>query len=313
MLAHELAHVKRRDCVRKLLFTVCLCLYWWNPLVWWMVILAGHDMELACDEAVLRALGPGCRKAYALTLLSMAARSPAPAPLTASFSGSSLSRRIRAIARFRPVSKWAGVCAAIAFALSACVFSTQAALPAPSGQKSVVPEPLQAAAIEASPSLPEAIEPDAPEALAEAKFPEKAPEMTVAKYVWPLENADAAVNDSFGWREHPVSRTVSFHAGVDLDAPGGSNVLAVADGTVLKAEYHEAYGYFIQLEHEDGIQTLYAHLQELLAAPGDTVKQGQIIGLSGSSGWTTGSHLHLGVYIDGEAVDPLAFLQTEDA
>ena len=68
-----------------------------------------------------------------------------------------------------------------------------------------------------------------------------------------------------------------------------------------------------QLEHEDGIQTLYAHLQELLAAPGDTVKQGQIIGLSGSSGWTTGPHLHLGVYIDGEAVDPLAFLMTEDA
>lgn len=127
VLAHELAHVKRRDCVRKLLFTVCLCLYWWNPLVWCMVILAGHDMELACDEAVLRALGPGCRKAYALTLLSMAARSPAPAPLTASFSGSSLSRRIRAIARFRPVSKWAGVCAAIVFVLSACVFSTQAA------------------------------------------------------------------------------------------------------------------------------------------------------------------------------------------
>ena len=313
VLAHELAHVKRRDCVRKLLFTVCLCLYWWNPLVWCMVILAGRDMELACDEAVLRALGPGCRKAYALTLLSMAARSPAPAPLTASFSGSSLSRRIRAIARFRPVSKWAGVCAAIVFALSACVFSTQAALPAPSGQKSVVPEPLQAAAIEASPSLPEAIEPDAPEALAEAEFPEKAPEMTVAKYVWPLENADAAVNDSFGWLEHPVSRTVSFHAGVDLDAPAGSNVLAVADGTVLKAEYHEAYGYFIQLEHEDGIQTLYAHLQELLAAPGDTVKQGQIIGLSGSSGWTTGPHLHLGVYINGEAVDPLAFLMTEDA
>ena len=137
--------------------------------------------------------------------------------------------------------------------------------------------------------------------------------MTVAKYVWPLENADAAVNDSFGWQEHPVSRTVSFHAGIDLDAPAGSNVLAVADGTVLKAEYHEAYGYFIQLEHEDGIQTLYAHLQELLAAPGDTVKQGQIIGLSGSSGWTTGPQLHLGVYIDGEAVDPLAFLQTEDA
>ena len=204
-----------------------------------------------------------------------------------------------------------GVCAAIVFALSACVFSTQAALPAPSGQKSVVPEPLQAAAIEASPSLPEAIEPDAPEALAEAEFPEKAPEMTVAKYVWPLENADAAVNDSYGWREHPVSKNVSFHSGVDLDAPAGSNVLAVADGTVLNAEYNQAYGYFVLLEHEDGVQTFYAHMQELLANPGDEVKQGQIIGLVGSSGWATGPHLHLGVYMEGEAVDPLEALESK--
>ena len=115
------------------------------------------------------------------------------------------------------------------------------------------------------------------------------------------------MNDSFGWREHPVSRTVSFHAGVDLDAPGGSNVLAVADGTVLKAEYHEAYGYFIQLEHEDGIQTLYAHLQELLAAPGDEVKQGQIIGYVGESGIATGSHLDYAVIKNGQQVDPMQY------
>ena len=58
MLAHELAHVRRRDCLRKLLLIACLCLYWWNPLVWAMVRLANRDMELACDEAVLRVLGP---------------------------------------------------------------------------------------------------------------------------------------------------------------------------------------------------------------------------------------------------------------
>ncbi|MFR5761346.1 MAG: M56 family metallopeptidase [Oscillospiraceae bacterium] len=74
VLAHELAHIRRKDCLRKLLLTVCLCLYWWNPLVWMMVWLANRDMELACDEAVLRALGPDCRKAYALTLLDMAQR-----------------------------------------------------------------------------------------------------------------------------------------------------------------------------------------------------------------------------------------------
>lgn len=313
VLAHELAHVKRRDCVRKLLFTVCLCLYWWNPLVWCMAILAGRDMELACDEAVLRALGPGCRKAYALALLSMAERSPASAPLAAGFSGSSLSRRIRAIARFRPVSKWAGVCAAIAFALSACVFSTQAALPAPSGQEPVVPEPLQVEAVEASSALPEAIGPEAPEALAEAEIPEEASEMTPPKYVWPLENPDAAVTDAFGVRAHPLTKTKTIHEGVDLESPGGSSVFAVADGTVSECGYDAAYGYTVVLDHADGVQTRYAHLSEYLVALGNTVKQGQIIGLSGSSGWATGPHLHLGVYIDGKAVDPLAFLKTEDA
>lgn len=74
VLAHELAHIRRKDCLRKLLLTVCLCLYWWNPLVWLMVWLANRDMELACDEAVLRALGPDHKKAYALTLLDMARR-----------------------------------------------------------------------------------------------------------------------------------------------------------------------------------------------------------------------------------------------
>ena len=76
ILAHELVHIRRKDCLRKLLLTVCLCLYWWNPLVWLMVWLANRDMELACDEAVLRALGPDCKKAYALTLLDMAQRNP---------------------------------------------------------------------------------------------------------------------------------------------------------------------------------------------------------------------------------------------
>lgn len=63
VLAHELAHIRRKDCLRKLLLIVCLCLYWWNPLVWIMVRLANRDMELACDEAVLRALGPAWQEA----------------------------------------------------------------------------------------------------------------------------------------------------------------------------------------------------------------------------------------------------------
>lgn len=313
VLAHELAHVKARDCLKKLLFAACLCLYWWNPLVWRMVKAAGEDLELSCDEAVLHALGPGCKKAYALTLLSMAQTASNPAPLCTGFAKRGVETRIRAILNYRRVPVRTGILAAAAFLLAACVFATQAVpakravkTPATTEEISILepekaPEPVSPAPKTAEIAPSSASEPES----AQEDLPEAAP-----KYVFPLENTGAAVTDVFGWREHPVTGTRAYHSGVDLEASGGSNVLAAADGTVLMAEYNEAYGYFVQLEHEDGVQTFYAHLQELLVSPGESVQQGQIIALSGSSGWATGPHLHLGVYIDGEAVEPLSALQS---
>ena len=315
VLAHELAHVKARDCLKKLLFAACLCLHWYNPLVWRMVKAAGEDLELSCDEAVLHALGPGCKKSYALTLLSMAQSAPKPAPLCSCFAGRSFEARIRAILAYRRVPARTGILAAAAFLLAACVFATQA-VPAKRVTKETVrteeiltSEP-ENAHKPASPALKpaEIAQPVVSEPKASPE-PEISPE-AAPKYVFPLENADAAVTDAFGWREHPVSGNGAFHAGVDLEANSGSNVLAVADGTVLRAEFSEAYGYFVQLEHEDGVQTFYAHLQALLVCPEEAVRQGQIIALSGSSGWATGPHLHLGVYVNGEAVEPLSALQS---
>ena len=135
ILAHELAHIRRKDCLRKLLLTVCLCLYWWNPLVWLMVWLANRDMEFAYDEAVLCALGSDCRKAYALTLLDMARRKPKSAPLCSSFAKSSAEERICAILSFKRIPAWAGICVSVLFVLTASVFTTQAVSPA------VAPEP----------------------------------------------------------------------------------------------------------------------------------------------------------------------------
>ncbi len=108
VLAHELAHIRRKDCLRKLLLIVCLCLYWWNPLVWIMVRLANRDMELACDEAVLRALSPACKKPYALALLDMAQRQTKPSPLCSSFAKSCAEERVRAILRFRRLPRLDG-------------------------------------------------------------------------------------------------------------------------------------------------------------------------------------------------------------
>lgn len=312
ILAHELAHIRRKDCLRKLLLTVCLCLYWWNPLVWLMVWLANRDMELACDEAVLRALGPDCKKAYALTLLDMAQRNPKSAPLCSGFAKSSAEERIRAILSFKRIPAWVGICVSVLFVLTASVFTTQAASPSaiPEMELAVqkeIPEENVAVSVPVSEPLP-TTPPIMPEQETES---ETQPQPEVPAYIFPLEDANAEVTNPYGWQAHPVTKQKSLHSGVDLAADYGTNVLAVADGTVLDCSYDAAYGYILTLEHENGVQTQYAHLSEFLVEPGDTVQQGQIIAKTGDSGWSTGPHLHLGVLIDGEAVDPLEALKSE--
>lgn len=134
-----------------------------------------------------------------------------------------------------------------------------------------------------------------------------------AGYVFPLENADATVLDSFGNRPVPdipvnVSPKYAFHRGVDLEASEGSSVLAVADGTVTVSASDLIYGEQITIQHADGMLTTYSHLSERLVSEGDSVRQGQIIGRSGATGWATGPHLHLDVQVNGEYVDPLEAL-----
>lgn len=308
VLAHELAHIRRRDCLRKLLLTVCLCLNWWNPLVWVMVRLANRDMELACDETVLRTLGPACKKSYALTLLDMAQRQAKPSPLCSSFAKSCAEERVRAILRFRRLPVWTGALAAALFFLAAGVLATQA--------RSVPRVPEAPAAVQAQsvpPSAPVSqpviyLDPVVNPAPAAQ---EKAEASAAPAYVWPLEDADAAVTDAYGWTVHPLTQKESFHSGVDLEAQAGQNVLAVAAGTVLDCSYSEAYGYHVTLEHENGVQTMYAHLRAFYVESGDTVAQGQVIAAVGATGWATGPHLHLSVFRDGEAVDPLTALASE--
>ena len=316
VLAHELAHIRRRDCLRKLLLTVCLCLYWWNPLVWMMAWLANRDMELACDEAVLRALGPDCKKAYALTLLDMAQRNPKSAPLCSGFAKSSAEERIRAILSFKRIPAWGGICVAILFVLTASVFTTQAVSPSaiPEMEPAVqeeIPKENAAVSVPVSESLP-TTPPIMPEQEAESEIEsETQTRSEVRAYIFPLEDTSVEVTNPYGWQEHPVTKQKSLHSGVDLAADYGTNVLAVADGTVLDCSYDTAYGYILTLAHKDGVQTQYAHLSEFLVKAGDAVRQGQIIAKTGGSGWSTGSHLHLGVLIDGEAVDPLETLKSE--
>ena len=103
----------------------------------------------------------------------------------------------------------------------------------------------------------------------------------------------AAITSAFGWRIHPIAGESRFHSGTDLGAPQGTPVMAVFDGKVQIADIMGGYGLAIVLRHDkDTEETLYAHLSEAFVKPGDTVKQGEVIGRVGSTGYSTGPHLH---------------------
>jgi murein DD-endopeptidase MepM/ murein hydrolase activator NlpD len=120
------------------------------------------------------------------------------------------------------------------------------------------------------------------------------------------------VNSGFGVRSDPFRGGRAMHAGVDMPGPYGTPIYATADAVVGRTGWVGGYGNLIELEHGKGIQTRYGHLSSILVAPGATIKRGQQIGLMGSTGRSTGNHLHYEVRIDGAAVNPIPFLQSTD-
>ncbi len=96
-----------------------------------------------------------------------------------------------------------------------------------------------------------------------------------------------------------------FHRGVDIASAMGTNVWASGNGVVVEAEYHASYGYYIYIEHNNGFHSKYAHLSEMFVGVGDEVSQGDIIGLMGSTGISSGPHLHYEIHVNGIYIDPL--------
>jgi murein DD-endopeptidase MepM/ murein hydrolase activator NlpD len=115
----------------------------------------------------------------------------------------------------------------------------------------------------------------------------------------------------YGVRSDPFRGRAAMHAGIDLAGPIGTPIYATADALVGRSEYNNGgYGNLVELEHGHGIQTRYGHLSKSLVTAGQRVKRGDMIGLMGSTGRSTGSHLHYEVRIDGKAVNPVPFLQS---
>ncbi|HEY9763642.1 MAG TPA: tetratricopeptide repeat protein [Trichocoleus sp.] len=161
---------------------------------------------------------------------------------------------------------------------------------------------------------PTAVVPDLPDSSELLAYARPTPAQSASGMIYPLAT-EAPITSPFGWRTHPISGTRRFHAGTDFGAAEGTPILAVLPGRVTKARWQGGYGLAIEIEHRDGtVDTFYAHLSKSLVQEGTWVERGTVIGHVGSTGYTTGPHLHFEVrHHTAEGVvevDPMAELGT---
>lgn len=130
---------------------------------------------------------------------------------------------------------------------------------------------------------------------------------TGGAFRWPCPSSTRVTSD-YGTRVSPMSGASSNHKGIDIGASAGADIIAAADGTVTAASYSSAAGNYVMIDHGGGLYTVYMHASSLLVSPGQTVSAGDVIAKVGSTGISTGSHLHFGVSLNGSYVSPWSYL-----
>jgi murein DD-endopeptidase MepM/ murein hydrolase activator NlpD len=121
-----------------------------------------------------------------------------------------------------------------------------------------------------------------------------------------------SISSRFGKRADPVNEKKAIHEGVDIKSERGEHILATGGGKVIKAMKNGGYGNYVEIDHGNGYVTAYAHMQSYLVKKGDIVKQGQIIGQVGSTGRSTGPHLHYEIRLNEKPIDPEKFIKVAD-
>ena len=125
--------------------------------------------------------------------------------------------------------------------------------------------------------------------------------------VWPCPSY-SRISSQYGYRTHPISGTRKLHKGLDIAASSGNPVIAAASGTVVKSYFSSSYGNYVVISHGGGLMTAYAHMTRRLVSAGQTVAAGQQVGTVGSTGNSTGPHLHFEVYVGGSTTNPMNYV-----
>ena len=128
-------------------------------------------------------------------------------------------------------------------------------------------------------------------------------------FLWPLPSSWNTLSSLFGSRIHPITGKPNNHTGIDIPASKNTNIYAAKSGVVTTSTYNSSYGNYVVVSHSDGTSTLYAHMNSRAVSKGETVSQGQVIGYVGTTGSSTGNHLHFEVRVNGNRVDPVNYFK----
>lgn len=281
VILHELSHIKRKDIAVFWLMTILKAIYWFNPVIWYGLYRMRQDCEIACDALALSYMRDNENQKYGYTIIHMLQNTTsAKAVSAAGITGnkSQIIRRLKMIALFKKNTYKLSLASIAILVAMGCMFLTNAE------EKKIDTQP-QAPQLEAIEEIEEQAENN--------------------EMMWPLPVEYNRIVSPYGWRSHPLLEEKKLHTGIDIIAPLDVDIIASQKGTITHADVLGGYGETIIIQHDNGIETIYAHCNELLVNEGDIVETGDIIARVGNSGTATGAHLHFEVRKDGEYVDPL--------
>ncbi len=131
--------------------------------------------------------------------------------------------------------------------------------------------------------------------------------------IMPVKDSEVWMTSKFGWRKSPFTGLRNFHSGIDISGRRGAPIIATADGVIKKAGFDRLLGNYVRISHDDRFQTIYGHMWKLTVKKGETVQRGQVIGLMGSTGRSTGYHVHYEVRDNDQKKNPYHFILNREA
>ena len=299
IIKHEKTHLKRKDNIIKLVWFLVACVHWFNPLVWIAYKLMILDMEMSCDENVIKTLNLECKKKYSSSLVKYSYHQNLSNAIL--FSDSSVKIRVKNILRYHKSSK-----RIVALSIFMFGFALFMGLSNPLAQKINDNEGNNS---NINTSLPKVENTENPTNTSSTKSPS-----IESKVIIDVTNEYTLKESEFIFPLNIENIEISYgcytdHVAIDIVSDEGTEILAIADGIVIHTEFDEKLGNYIEIEYANGYTSLYANCSEVKLNVGDAVSEGDVVALVGNTGQSTGAHLHFEVTKDEELINPLDLYQ----